>query len=1422
MLESLLSGFAAGEHGFECEEDLVRFALELSHIEDSSGGFGGDSDFFLHFGLYGIAADFIELIEAAQDPDGLMLQLAGFEESVENFAVIDADGEAFDADAFEQIVDYEEGFDIGGVAESADGVEVALEEFAEAAAGGSFTAPDGADVIASEGQTQFLGVLSDEAGEGHGEVEPHGHIPFALIGEPEHLFVGFFAAFSEEHFGVFECGRVDGCEPVAAIDTSSGVDELFAGHHLIGEEVPEAAERLRFDALRFFVVHVTDSLDRLEDWQTDWTVRGSSGFGGEDGEGVFPELFGGLEVLVIDAVIVIFAFVSGVCAADIGASFVDAAAVIRLDMFAVSGDDEEPGFAVHEDGEGSVEHVPANVVELLSGGGGIDLHGEIAAAASGAVAAENFAGGQVFPGHGYGGHRGFLRGGGVEGELSSGTAGIQLRRANIGQNWQLSRRHGNPCRSDKLRAQNLCFYPSAGVIPGCQRLQHSGMIRLPGWRDTLRRVPVQTSGAAFRQQEADRVRLNSWKRTTVSALLLAVLGQGCAAPDRSLQYLIQNDSKASYYRDYATSIEYPAEPEGVETNPELFRSPRTITTLEDVEQRPVTLNECIRMALSNAAIIRDDQGFLSPGNPLLANPQRVASIYDSAIQDTGFLFGSRGTEASLSDFDPVLTSSLQAGRSEDVQNTANIGLGQGDVLTENSTQWQTRLEKAFAHSGTFAVENNWSYSRNNQTRLFDSAYTGVLQAEYRQPLLAAAGTEFTRIAGPAAQNIRGVSGVSQGVLISRINSDISLLDFEQSVTQMIRDVENKYWDLYLSLHLYHSEVMTFRDIVKYGDLLATRAEAQDTVYQAQNRLYEADARIKGSLADVLQAENRLRRLMGLPLNDGQFLTPTDHPSEAKLIPAWDSTLTEALAHRTELRRQKWEIRSLELQLKAARNLNRPRLDFVSQYRVNGFGDTIGTSQEDDDELTDVGYKNALESLTQGNQTGWGAGLQFSMPLGLRLARAQVRNYELRLRKARRVLEVQEEEVARELNNAILEMDRWYLLAESGSKRADVAVNYAATAEERVASDNSRDPASIGRVLEAKITSRDADQSYLRSIVEYNKAINELNFRKGTLLQSNSIYLAEGEWNPLAYQQAAERGEAISNGIDNEHVEAVPGEFTRGPAPSAWESLGDPNRPFIPGVIDGSMPLTPGPESAPGPEGAPEPAPADTGRDPKDSVDGSGPTAASPRSANGPQTPKPSPQPPVTSESTSAARLPATRSAQLPPQPPAATAPPAPSGQPPQRSPQLPATRPATPSPPAQQPPPVIPPPVPRPPLADRTDQPPGTTLNRPTVDAPQSLVPVQPASTPGMTPRIPLNSPATQMRPLQPDYSTGPVAPNAGRAVLPERGSSPMQSPQLPRGLQSGRRPSGQVRSAAAAAGDSTDQSAIPAGFLETLKPVER
>ena len=679
------------------------------------------------------------------------------------------------------------------------------------------------------------------------------------------------------------------------------------------------------------------------------------------------------------------------------------------------------------------------------------------------------------------------------------------------------------------------------------------------------------------------VKTKRWKRSTGLALLLAMLGQGCAGPGSRLQYLIGKDRGLEHYEDYATSIEYPTQTEPHETNPELLQGPRSITSLEEVEPREMSLNECIRMALANADIIVDDQSFGSPSNPLMGNPSRVASVWDNAIQDTGFLFGNLGTEAALSNFDPVFTNSLQGGVSQDPQNTSIAGDGSvflrgGDTLQDHTTQFQSRLEKTLATAGTLAVEQDVNYSSNNQPRLFPSAFTGFLQAEYRQPLLAGSGVEFTRIAGPQQSNIRGVSGVAQGVLISRINSDISLLEFEQSVTTLLRDVENRYWDMYLYLQLYASEVETFRDLVAFRAQLERRIEHPDAIEQAENRIYEADARIKGSLGDALKAEYRLRRLLGLPLNDGTFITPVDVPSAAKLELDWESSLLESLSNRQELRRQKWEIRSLELQHKASQNLARPRLDFVSQYRVNGLGNHL-FGKEDDDGVSAVGYNSFYESINQGANSTWTTGVTFTMPLGLRLARAQVRNYELRLRKAHAVLARQEVEIGYELSDAIISMEQNYLLAESGLKKVATAKRFAEKALSRaeVEVNNEDSSGKLLRALEAKITSRDSQQGYLKLIVDYNKSITDLNFRKGAILQTNSIYLAEGEWNPEAYEDARIRGEAMSRALDNAHLQTVPEEFVGGPDVNSWESLGNPSRPFEPGAIESVNPI----QSVPG-------------------------------------------------------------------------------------------------------------------------------------------------------------------------------------------------------------------------------------------------
>ncbi len=78
-------------------------------------------------------------------------------------------------------------------------------------------------------------------------------------------------------------------------------------------------------------------------------------------------------------------------------------------------------------------------------------------------------------------------------------------------------------------------------------------------------------------------------------------------------------------------------------------------------------------------------------------------------------------------------------------------------------------------------------------------------------------------------------------------------------------------------------------------------------------MYNTRATAEQDLTNLYTAETNLRRLLGLPVNDGRVIRPVDEPPIAKFVPDWFSSLTEGLTRRSELRKQKWQIKSFELQ-----------------------------------------------------------------------------------------------------------------------------------------------------------------------------------------------------------------------------------------------------------------------------------------------------------------------------------------------------------------------------------------------------------------------------------------------------------------------------------------------------------------------------
>lgn len=618
-------------------------------------------------------------------------------------------------------------------------------------------------------------------------------------------------------------------------------------------------------------------------------------------------------------------------------------------------------------------------------------------------------------------------------------------------------------------------------------------------------------------------RWNHCRNLTASAMA-AVLLWGCHNTHKELSFLGEADP--DYYRTHATSIEYP---DVVTETPEAVRDslpPRTVNSEEDCEIRDITLADAVQYGLSKSEIVRSGGQFLSPGNGLLNSPERTISSYDAAIQETGVLFGGRGVEAALADFDAQLDSRAVWGRSEFPVNS----LGATDRANDTG-EFSTSLNKTFANGGRAEISHELNYLRTNQTGVkYPTSYSGNLNLGYQHPLLAGSGTEFTRIAGPIARSFGGISGVSQGVVIARINNDLVLCDYENGLRNLVRDIEDAYWNLYLAYRTFDAATWVYDSTHETWRKTSVQAEngakgLQDES-QARDQLFAVRASLATARSNLYTRETELRRLIGLPVNDGTVLRPAEDPTTAELAPDWNESISEALSHRVELRRQKWQIRSLDLQLTAAKSLTRPRLDAVAQYQVNSMGDNLAS----------YGDGNSFYQGITGTKTdGWNAGVVMNMPVGLRSAHAQVQNYELRLVKARKALEVSEEEISHELAVAFQEIARAHSVVKANWSRY-----YAA--QQNVHTFEVQDRLGVGNAivfydnyLRSIVRCGDAESAYYQSLVEYNKAITNLYYRKGTILAYNNIQLMEGGWHPEAYVDAHRRhGErAYGHDIDAE-------------------------------------------------------------------------------------------------------------------------------------------------------------------------------------------------------------------------------------------------------------------------------------------------
>lgn len=609
-------------------------------------------------------------------------------------------------------------------------------------------------------------------------------------------------------------------------------------------------------------------------------------------------------------------------------------------------------------------------------------------------------------------------------------------------------------------------------------------------------------------------------RWIVSALALAFV-TGCSHPAA----IFESAAEPAHLDQLLKQVSYD---EPIEPSTDSFMTAEATPFALDrdpaaIDYWDLGLDQAIQMALANSTVLRD------LGFRIIQAPNLVPTIYGPSIQATDPRFGE---EAALSAFDAQLGTRAFFEKNDRVLNNTLLGGGTNFFL-QDLWRVETGVRKKAATGTSFALRHNIEDDLNNSpSNIFGTAglidahaWTWNVEAEIRQPLLQGAGVDFNRIAGPNA-----TPGVNDGVLIARVNTQVSAGDFQLALRDYLSNVENAYWELvfaYRDLEVKKNardrSLETWRTLKQLLDQHA-RDVTIDQVAQAAEQYFrytqEVETALSGRLTEgtrdfngstggtfqgvggVYVAERRLRLIMGVPINDGRLIRPTTEPVAADVMIPWEELATTSLSLRTELVQQRLRIKRRAMELTASQNFLKPNLDVVGRYRRRGFGDHLYNS--------DFTIPVPLQDVDAGTNE-WQIGAELNMPIGFRQAHAGVRNAQLALARERALLEEMERQIIHDVSNATAEKTRTYQLVQTTyNRRASALQQYRVLSSEAVR-ETARGPRiDFNILLDSERRLADAELDYYRALVGYAVSLKNVYLEMGTLMKYCNVQFTDGE------------------------------------------------------------------------------------------------------------------------------------------------------------------------------------------------------------------------------------------------------------------------------------------------------------------------
>lgn len=495
--------------------------------------------------------------------------------------------------------------------------------------------------------------------------------------------------------------------------------------------------------------------------------------------------------------------------------------------------------------------------------------------------------------------------------------------------------------------------------------------------------------------------------------------------------------------------------------------PRTITHPDNGQaDLELPLDEAIRIALDNSEVIRVLGGVTASASGL--------TMYDPAIANTD-------VDQARGRFDPLLSIENGFSSNDTAVGVFAPGPPGAEILGTNTNNYDFSAELSKTNTLGGAASLRTVVTRSDLEpglSPLDPQARYFTEISYVQPLL--------RGAGPDAN--------LAPIVIARLNTEDSFFRFKDGMQELVRGVVEAYWALVFA----RTDRWARRQQMEQAQFAYERELARkeqgfgELADIAQTRLALANFRANLVVAEsnVLQREAALLSILGLsPTSVGEVI-PTTPPHFDRLGFRWNELVSLAEKYRPDIIEFKLIIEADQQSLLLARNEARPSLNAVALYRWDGLrgetpaGRTIGTNGD--------------------AYTDWTIGINFSVPLGLRQARAETRRRELLIVRDQAELRQSLLNATQRLALNVRNLDQAYAQYEAFLETREAARdNLLQQRAEYV-----EGLAIFLNVLQAIANWGDAVSAEAQALTQYNSELANLERETGTILEAHGVRFLE--------------------------------------------------------------------------------------------------------------------------------------------------------------------------------------------------------------------------------------------------------------------------------------------------------------------------